>query len=54
MQTALVALVHDFQLTVAPCLLALLQKVQSMDASSDKKSLHIKEAGRCQTSFEPL
>lgn len=46
-ETALMALVHDFQLTVAPSLLALVEKVQTMDANTDSKSLRIKEAGIC-------
>ena len=45
-QSAVVALVYDFQLTVAPCLVDLLRKVEVMDASNDTTSLRIKEAGR--------
>ena len=45
-ESALVALVHEFQLTLAPSMLALLQKVQTIDSSADTNSLRIKEAGQ--------
>lgn len=45
-ESALVALVHAYQLTVCPYLLNLVQKVQNMDISADSNSLRIKEAGQ--------
>ena len=44
-ESALVALVHAYQLTVCPYLLNMVQKVQNMDISADSNSLRIKEAG---------
>jgi hypothetical protein len=45
-ESALCAFVHEFQQTVGPHLLALVQQVQSTDATADLPSLTLKEAGR--------
>ena len=44
-ESALVAFVHAYQLTVSPYLLSMLQKVQNVDMTADLASLRIKEAG---------
>ena len=46
MESALCAFVHEFQQTVAPYLLSLVQQVQTTDASADLPSLTLKEAGK--------
>lgn len=45
-ESALVALVHSYQLTLSPSLLAMVQEAQGIDASADLSALRIKEAGQ--------
>ena len=46
MESALCAFVHEFQQTVAPYLVSLVQQVQTTDATADFASLRLKEAGK--------
>ena len=45
-EKALHAFVHEFQQTVAPYLIAMVQQVQPTDPSADFASLRLKEAGK--------
>ena len=42
----MVALVHEFQSTLSPALLSMIQAVQSTDASADFQAIRLKEGGK--------
>ena len=46
MESALCAFVHEFQQTVSPYLVSLVQQVQVSDAAADFDALRLKEAGK--------
>ena len=45
-EKALHAFVHEFQQTVGPFIIAMVQQVQTTDPSADFASLRLKEAGK--------
>lgn len=53
-ENALHAFVHEFQQTVAPYLVGLVQQVQATDASADFASLRLKEAGECMLTVKSI
>ena len=45
-ESALCAVVHEFQQTVSPYLVSLVQQVQTTDATADFAAIRLKEAGK--------